>query len=94
MRAIRLTGVENMSTSINIMRSRAGAMTQIGESLSNRVASIAAYLAARAERNRVYAELSRLSDRDLADIGISRGEVPRVAGFSDAMAPSLFTNRA
>ena len=29
--------------------------------------------------NRSLSELSRLGDRDLADIGISRGDIPRVA---------------
>lgn len=29
--------------------------------------------------NRSLSELSRLGDRELADIGISRGDIPRVA---------------
>ena len=29
--------------------------------------------------NRSLTELNRLGDRDLADIGISRGDIPRVA---------------
>lgn len=36
-------------------------------------------LARRQEIDRIYAELSRMSDRDLADIGIARGDIPAVA---------------
>jgi len=35
-------------------------------------------LAVHARRRRTYQELSRLSDRELNDIGIARGEIRRV----------------
>ena len=39
----------------------------------------------RAFRNyrRTVAELSQLSDRELADIGLNRSDIPRVAGGND-----------
>jgi uncharacterized protein YjiS (DUF1127 family) len=71
-----------MSTQTALMRSRAGAMTQFAENLTLGVSAIGGFIAARAERARVYHELSNLSDRDLADIGIARHEVPRIADLA------------
>ena len=75
------------------MRSRAGAMTQFAESFSGGISAISGFLAARSERRRVYHELSNLSDRDLADIGIDRSDVPRIAGFTDLPALTLLARR-
>jgi len=72
-----------MSTHTNTLKGRAGAVSHFAEGLIDSFLAVKANLAARAERRRVSAELSRMSDRDLADIGISRGDIPRVSGFSD-----------
>ena len=42
-------------------------------------ASIVRFLRAWKRYNRSVSELSRLGDRELADIGISRSDIPRVA---------------
>ena len=82
-----------MTNNHAIMKSRAGAMSFVAEGFSNRFSAIRAQLSARAERRRVYAELSAMSDRDLADIGVNRGEVPRIAGFTDFPALALIARR-
>ncbi len=71
-----------MSTSTALMRSRAGAMTQFAEGLSMGLLAVSGFVAERAERARVYRELSNLTDRDLADIGIDRHDLPRIAGLT------------
>jgi uncharacterized protein YjiS (DUF1127 family) len=44
------------------------------------VASVQAYLAARRERTRLYAELAQCSDRELADMNISRADIGYIVG--------------
>ena len=75
------------------MNSRAGAMTFVAAGFSDRFIAITGYLAARAERRRVFAELNNLSDRDLEDIGVTRADVPRIAGYTDVSALSVFARR-
>jgi Domain of unknown function (DUF1127) len=70
-----------MSTHNALMGSRIGVMTQFAEGFSGGVSAISGYLAGRAERARVYRELSNLTDRDLTDIGITRDDVLRIAGY-------------
>jgi len=54
-----------------------------GPSLSERFASLREALALRAAKRKVYRttydELSRVSDRDLADMGIHRSMIPGIA---------------
>ena len=47
------------------------------------------------ERQRVRQELSRLSDRELADIGLTRGEINGVVRgeFVRARTPGLYVSR-
>jgi uncharacterized protein YjiS (DUF1127 family) len=45
---------------------------------SSPVGAIAKWFAERLQRRAVVAELSMLSDHELADIGLSRGDIPRV----------------
>lgn len=79
-----------MSTHTTTMKSRAGSMTHFAEGVVEGFAAVRANLAARLERRRVYGELSRMTDRDLSDIGITRSEIPQVAGFSafPALSPT------
>ncbi len=70
-----------MSTQSALMGSRIGVMTQFVEGFSGGVSTLAGFLTVRAERARVYRELSNLSDRDLDDIGITRDDVARIAGY-------------
>lgn len=46
--------------------------------LTNSVHALVARFAAWRARQRAYAELSSLDDRDLADMGISRSEIPYI----------------
>ena len=45
------------------------------------ISRIGAAIHERRQRARTVAELSRLTDRQLADIGISRGDIPSVAAY-------------
>lgn len=55
------------------------ALDRVETSFNAAIAAIIAPLRQRAEYNRVYNELARCSDRDLADIGIARSDIPRIA---------------
>jgi uncharacterized protein YjiS (DUF1127 family) len=68
-----------MSTHSALMGSRIGVMTQFAEGVTGGVSAVTGYFAARAERARVYRELSNLTDRDLEDIGVTRGEIADIA---------------
>ena len=46
--------------------------------LANRLVAAVRWLAAMPKRRAVLDELSRLSDHELADIGLTRGDLPRV----------------
>jgi uncharacterized protein YjiS (DUF1127 family) len=50
---------------------------------SGSVHALAARFAEWRSRQRAYAELSALEDRDLADIGISRSEIPYILAQAD-----------
>jgi uncharacterized protein YjiS (DUF1127 family) len=58
--------------------------------LSDAIHGLAARYADWRSRQRAYAELSALDDRDLADIGISRSEIPYLLarGEAEAQAPA------
>jgi uncharacterized protein YjiS (DUF1127 family) len=45
------------------------------------------------ERARIRAELNSLNDRELADIGLSRGDIGRVIGESEAVAETAPARR-
>ncbi|MBW7851136.1 MAG: DUF1127 domain-containing protein [Rhodospirillales bacterium] len=57
--------------------------------LARKAAKITEPLARLIERQRMAAELNRMSDRELADIGISRGEIEAVVAgdFNDERVP-------
>ncbi len=55
-------------------------------SLSNVLHRLSAAMAERRDLRRAYAELSALDDRSLADIGISRSEIPYVLTHSRKQA--------
>lgn len=58
--------------------------------LARKAAKITEPLARLIERQRMAAELNRMSDRELADIGISRGEIEAVVAgdFNDERVPT------
>ena len=56
--------------------------------LSDAVHGLAARYADWRSRQRAFAELSALDDRDLADIGISRSEIPYVLARGHAEGPA------
>jgi uncharacterized protein YjiS (DUF1127 family) len=70
-----------MSTFSNTIKAQTATPSSVVAMIAGGAAAVASNLAARAERARVYGELSRMSDRDLADIGVSRADVARVAGY-------------
>ena len=55
------------------------ALDRVENSLHSAIAAIVAPLRRRAEFHRIYNELARCSDRDLADIGIARSDIARIA---------------
>lgn len=69
-----------MSTRFTALAGRDAHATTFSEALVSGVAALKAGLAARAERNRIVRELSAMSDHDLADIGVARSDIARVAG--------------
>ena len=87
-----------MSTYTNTVKNQTGADTSFApviagglstaassfaSAIAGGLAAVSSSLAARAERARVYRELSRMSDRDLEDIGICRSDIERVASLVD-----------
>jgi uncharacterized protein YjiS (DUF1127 family) len=80
--------IRDMSTLTNTVTGRDAGPASFTSALANRFAAAASAVSARIERARVYGELSRMSDRDLADIGVSRADIAQVAGYSGVWAPS------
>lgn len=60
---------------IDIVRATSGQQGRLGSAIANIFASLAAWNDARATRN----ALAKLSDRELEDIGLSRGDIADVA---------------
>ena len=79
-----------MSTYTNALKGQAAGTTSFIGAIVGGLSNAKANLAAWSERSRVYRELSRMSDRELADIGIGRSDIEHVAGYSDF--PSISTN--
>jgi uncharacterized protein YjiS (DUF1127 family) len=68
-----------------MLRGRAGVMALALESLGNAIfGNVARSYQAERERRELGRELSRLTDRELADIGLTRADVPR--GFWDPVS--------
>jgi uncharacterized protein YjiS (DUF1127 family) len=67
-------------------RMEAEARRDAGRHLGERFARAVKWVRELPHRNAVRAELSALSDRDLADIGLSRSEIPMVFNRSFANA--------
>ena len=82
-----------MSTQSTTLKGHAGTTGSFAGAIANGLSNVAAYLALRAERSRVVRELSAMSDRDLADIGIARAEIARVAGLTDLTALTVTNGR-
>lgn len=73
--------------------SRTTSVPRRGRVFAGRITAAVKWLAQLPRRRAVLAELGRLSDRDLADIGLSRSDLPRV--FDPAFATSRnFARRA
>lgn len=56
--------------------------------LTNSVHALAARVAGWRARQRAFAELNALGDRELADIGIHRSEIPYILAHGDEERPS------
>ena len=51
----------------------------VRETLNDLIAGLRTYFAKRREINTTFAELNELSDRELADLGIARYDIKRIA---------------
>lgn len=68
---------EFISRPARVTKGRAGAPSWSG-TLARRVAAFGASIREHLRRHRVMSELSRLTDRELADIGLSRSEIGQI----------------
>ncbi len=68
----------NMHKNNSLITNRAGVMVAALGGLTEGLMNLTANWGERAERRRVADQLSALSDRELADIGLSRGDIPSV----------------
>lgn len=67
-----------MSIYSEMVRGRAGVMSFAAEALGNAIfGNVTQSFKAERERRDLSRELARLSDRELADIGLSRADVPQ-----------------
>ena len=67
-----------------LAKAPAAAHFGIGRFFRDQIAATKAAYAARAEYTKVYNELSAMDDRDLADIGLSRGMIHDIAAAAAA----------
>jgi len=58
---------------------RPGLLARLGDKIATELQTLRQGLHRRAVFRSTYCELSALSDRDLADIGVARGEIARLA---------------
>ena len=71
-----------MSTFNQLIAGRAGAMAFVVQGLAERADRVLTGYRVRRDRARVESELSALSDRELLDIGLNRGDVgQRLHGY-------------
>lgn len=63
----------------NVSIERGGVVAGVADYIAHVFADFAQASRNRAAYRKTYAELRSLSDRDLADLGISRGEIERVS---------------
>jgi len=68
-----------MSVAIQYLSGKARLADQISERITRVLDQARLKRAYRAERNRIHTELSAMSDRDLADIRVSRYDIPAIA---------------
>ncbi|MEZ5923780.1 MAG: DUF1127 domain-containing protein [Hyphomicrobiaceae bacterium] len=74
-----------MSQYNEMLRGRAGVMSFALESLGNAIfGNVTQSIQKERDRRELGRELARLSDRELADIGLTRADVPR--GFWDSIS--------
>lgn len=82
-----------MSTKTEMMGLRAGVLSYVFEGLGERVSKRLDALRERREQRRVADELSMLSDRELADIGVTRGDLHCGSAFGGYEAVALLARR-
>lgn len=79
-----------MSNTTNTLRTRAGVVDQAFQAIGAGIGGLAALLRRQREKERLAAELSVLTDRELADIGLSRADVPQSVWGSYGTAYTVF----
>lgn len=82
-----------MSTINEALRGRAGVMAVAFSAAAVGLSRLHERASRRREQRRVVAELSRLSDRELLDIGLSRADLPRSMFDDAAIAGELARGR-
>lgn len=82
-----------MSTQTSALKGHTVAAETFTTAVIDGFAAIRAGLAARSERYRVYRELAGMSERELADIGIGRADISRVAGYREGPELTLAARR-
>lgn len=68
-----------MSIDTFMSHSRVGVVSQMADGFASGVSAVAGFVSDELTRRRVAHELSALSDRDLADIGVVRDDIPGIA---------------
>lgn len=84
-----------MSKNINndILGARASVLAFAFQGASTGLSGLLDRMRARREQRRVTEQLSALSDRELDDIGLTRGDVQDMGGMSDMNPLSLLARR-
>lgn len=79
-----------MSNRTEVLRTRAGVMDQAFQTIGAGFSSLASMLRRQRDKERLAAELSLLTDRELADIGLTRADVPQTFWSTYGTANSIF----
>lgn len=66
-----------MSKNMNILSSRAGVLESVANGVTDGIVQLFASARRKRDEARLADQLGRLSDRELLDIGLTRGDVPR-----------------
>ncbi len=68
-----------MSKNMNILNSRAGVLEIVANGVTDGIVQLFASARRKRDAARLADQLGRLSDRELLDIGLTRGDVPSAA---------------
>lgn len=83
----------NKTFNNDILSARAGVLAFAYQGAANGLSGLFSRIRARREQRRVTEQLSALSDRELDDIGLTRGDVQDIGSFADMNPLSLLVRR-